>query len=146
MTALRQQRIAQHAERLTLGEAWRGLDLVFPSEEGIPITLSNLLRRSFRPLLARAGCPRIRFHELRHTVATLLPEQGINVQYSAEMLGHAGIAVTLDLDGHATPTMQRRVVSAMEALASGRGGCYSGLLPWIDWVLGTRSPYCNVQA
>ena len=74
------------------------------------------MRHSFYPLLDRAGLPRIRFHDLRHTAATLLLSQNVHPKVVSEMLGHSQIAVTLDLYSHVTPTMQQQATEALEAV------------------------------
>jgi integrase len=61
----------------------------------------------------KAGVTPIRFHDLRHTAATLLLEQGVNPKIVSEMLGHTTIAITLDLYSHVTPGMQRQAADAM---------------------------------
>jgi integrase len=114
--ALRRHRVTQAEERLRLGAAWQDLDLVFSSEAGGYIDESRLRRNSFWPLLERAGLPRIRFHDLRHTAATLMLRRGVHPKIVAEMLGHAQVSVTLDLYSHVTPTMQREAAEAMDAL------------------------------
>ncbi len=63
-------------------------DLVFANEVGQPLDGSALLRRSFYPLLERSDLPRIRFHDLRHTAATLLMGQGVHPKLVSAMLGH----------------------------------------------------------
>jgi integrase len=113
--ALRRHRATQLEERLRQ-PYWHDESLVFASEVGSPIEATNLIRRSFHPLLERAGLPRIRFHDLRHTAATLMLGQGIHPRIASEMLGHSQIAVTLDLYSHVTPTMQRQAVEAMDAV------------------------------
>ncbi len=79
---------------------------------------TNLRNRLFWPLLGRAGLPRIRFHDLRHTAATLLLGQGVHPKIVSEMLGHSQIAITLDLYSHVTPTMQRQAADELEAALS----------------------------
>jgi integrase len=116
--ALRQHRAGQLEERLQMGAAWEDNDLVFANEVGRPIEAGNLIRRSFHPLLERAGLPRVRFHDLRHTAATLALGKGVHPKIVAEMLGHSQIAVTLDLYSHVTPTMQRQAADALEAVLS----------------------------
>ena len=116
VAALRRHRVLQKQERLRLGAAWPGEELVFTNEIGRPIGASSLLRLSFLPLLARAGVPRMRFHDLRHSAATLLLGQGVHPKIVAEMLGHSKIGTTLDLYSHVTPTMQREATLAMEAI------------------------------
>ena len=117
--ALRSHRARQLEERLSMGAAWEDNDLVFANEVGRPIEGTNLIRRWFYPLLERANLPRIRFHDLRHTAATLLLGRGVHPKIVSEMLGHSQIAITLDLYSHVTPTMQRQAVEALEAALSG---------------------------
>ena len=62
---------------------------MFPSRVGTPLNPENLVKRSFKPLLERVGLPSIRFHDLRHTFATLLLSKGENPKIVQEMLGHA---------------------------------------------------------
>lgn len=119
IAALRRHRRAQAEERLQLGAVWEDNDLVFANEVGRPVEATNLIRRSFHPLLKRAGLPRIRFHDLRHTAATLMLGRSVHPKVVAEMLGHSQIAVTLDLYSHVTPTMQREAVSALDAVLKG---------------------------
>jgi integrase len=77
------------------------------------------------PYSARAGLPRIRFHDLRHTAATVLLEQNVHPKLVQEMLGHATIAVTLDLYSHVTPAMHDEAAAKMErVLAGGWSRCY----------------------
>ncbi len=68
------------------------------------------------PLLGKAALPPIRFHDLRHTAATRLLEQGVHPKVVSEMLGHASVAITLDIYSHVTPDMQRQAVSALDGL------------------------------
>src|SRR5205814_4425136 len=93
--ALRHHRARQAAARLHLGPVWEDHDLVFANEIGKPVEAGNLLRRSFWPLLAKAGLPRIRFHDLRHTAATLLLQQSVHPKVVSELLGHSSIGLTL---------------------------------------------------
>jgi integrase len=116
---LRTHRIWQVSERLALGSAWEDQDLVFPNTIGKPIEATNLLRSSFFPLLAKAHLPRIRFHDLRHTAATLLLSRGVHPKVVAEMLGHATISITLDTYSHVLPDMQREAARAMETVLGG---------------------------
>jgi len=70
VAALRRHKVRQAEERMAarVGRTdWEDLDLVFPNAVGRPINASNLLHQRFHPLLKRAGLPRIRFHDLRHT-------------------------------------------------------------------------------
>jgi integrase len=73
---------------------------------------------SYKPLLKRAGLPEIRFHDLRHTCATLLLSKNVNPKIVSEMLGQATIAITLDTYSHVLPTMQESAAKAMEEALS----------------------------
>ena len=73
------------------------------------------VRRSFKPLLRRAGLPEeTRFHDLRHTCATLLLTEGVHPKIVQETLGHASISLTLDTYSHFVPTLQEKATFAME--------------------------------
>jgi integrase len=120
VAALRRHRARQSEERLRLGAGWKNdLDLVFTDESGKPVDATKFLRNSFIPLLERAGLPAMRFHDLRHTAATLLLGRGVHPKIVSEMLGHAQIGITLDLYSHVTPTMQREATAAMEGIVGG---------------------------
>ena len=116
---LRRHRQAQIAERLAAGSLWQDSDLVFANEGGAPVNRDRLIARSFNPLLAQAGLPRIRFHDLRHTAATLLLAQGVHPKIAQEMLGHANIAVTLDRYSHVSQDMQQDAARLMGEVLSG---------------------------
>lgn len=117
--ALRAHRIRQLEERLQLGDAWEDNDLVFPNTVGRPLDGVNLLKYWFYPLLKRAGLPRMRFHDLRHTAATLLLGRGINPKIVSEMLGHSHVSVTLGIYSHVTPHMQEQAAKAMDDALGG---------------------------
>jgi integrase len=118
--ALRAHRVAQAKERLLLGEEYVDGGFVFATFVGTPIRPSNVLRRSFKPILAAAGLPNIRIHDLRHTCATLLLAAREHPKVVQERLGHASIALTLDLYSHAVAGMQEEAATKLEAmLASG---------------------------
>ena len=82
-------------------------DLVFPNLAGNPISHANLLQRMFYPTLRRAGLRKIRFHDLRHTFASLLISSGADVVRVSRMLGHASPAVTLQVYSHVLPDEHR---------------------------------------
>jgi len=79
-------------------------DLVFPNLGGKPMGHANLLQRGFFPALRRAGLRRIRFHDLRHSFASLLLASGEDVVRVSRLLGHASPKITLDVYSHALPT------------------------------------------
>jgi integrase len=112
LDALRRRRSAYVAERVAAANVWQDRDLVFCSAIGGYLHASRLTEQ-FKALLRRSALPPIRFHDLRHTAATLMLSRGVHPKVASEMLGHATVAVTLDLYSHVTETMQR---SAAEAL------------------------------
>jgi integrase len=74
-------------------------------------------KRSFKRYLVKAGLSRdVRFHDLRHTAATLLLASGVNVKVVSEMLGHSNVSITLRIYAHVLPHMQQSAVAAMDNL------------------------------
>lgn len=114
VAALRKHRAAQNAERLRLGPAWEDHGFVFTNALGGPLHVNALVSR-FERLIVAAGVRRIRFHDLRHTCATLALIQGIHPKIVQERLGHANVAMTLDRYSHVTPGLQREAADTMAA-------------------------------
>jgi integrase len=114
IAALKAHRATQNEERARAGSLWEETSLVFTSTIGTPVDVGNLTYLSFRPLLKRTNLPRIRFHDLRHTCATLLLSKGTHPKIVQEMLGHANISMTMDTYSHVLPDMQEKAVSAMD--------------------------------
>jgi len=114
VSALRVHLSRQIREMEEMGSLYQPGGLVFANEIGGIINPSNLRNRSLKPLLQRAGLPKIRFHDLRHTCATLLLSKNINPKIVSEMLGHSSIAITLDTYSHVLPNMQQSAVQALE--------------------------------
>jgi integrase len=84
---------------------WQENGLVFPSSVGTPLSGGNL-NRAFKALLKRAELPeKTRFHDLRHTCATLLLKQGVNSKLVQDLLGHADASLTLNIYSHVLPDM-----------------------------------------
>jgi integrase len=83
-------------------------------ETGTPLDRHNLCQRSFKPLLKKAGLPGIRFHDLRHTCATLLLTRGVHPKIVQDLLGHSTIAITLDTYSHVLPGMGDAAAGAMD--------------------------------
>jgi integrase len=89
---------------------------IFPSRTGTPINRHNLTKRSWWPLLRGLGLPRMPFHNLRHTCATLLLSQGVLPKLVQELLGHADIGTTLNTYSHVIPSLEGKTASAMEQI------------------------------
>jgi integrase len=87
--------------------------IVFCDTNGSFLRKSNVARNSFYPILERASLPDVRFHDLRHTCATLLLLADENAKVVSERLGHAKIQITLDTYSHVLPTMQKRAAEKM---------------------------------
>lgn len=120
VATLQRHRKRQAAQRLA-ADYWEDHDLIFCNEVGRHIEATNLLRRSWYPLLERAGLPRVRFHDLRHTAASLMLLQGVNVKVVSEMLGHSSVSLTLDVYSHVLPGLQAEAAARMEALLTASG-------------------------
>jgi integrase len=109
------EHLARQLEQIEyLGDLYKDQGLVFATERGTLVNPSNLRKRSFTPLLEKAGLPNIRFHDLRHTCATLLLSQNVNPKIVSEMLGHSSIAITLDTYSHVLPSMQDGAARALQ--------------------------------
>jgi len=116
--AIKTQKATQNAERLKAGSLWQDNNLVFCPTTGKPLDFRNLATASFKPLLKKAGLPDIRFHDLRHTCATLLLSRGHHPKLVQELLGHASVALTLDRYSHVLPGMGDQTAATMEAALS----------------------------
>ncbi len=120
------QALREHRERYGDGER------VFTDTSGSPVRASNLIRRSFHPALERAGIKAagkpspIRFHDLRHTSATLMLSAGVHPKIVSERLGHASTTITMDVYSHVQPSMQRAAAKALERLISSAGQEHGG--------------------
>ena len=112
--ALQSHRERQLEEKLRLAGLWNESGLVFTTGIGTPMDGDNLVKRSFKPLMSRTRLPQIRFHDLRHTFATLLLSRGTHPKVVQEMLGHADISQTMDTYSHVLPDMQKGAVSEIE--------------------------------
>lgn len=116
--ALKAHRERQAEEVASAKGLWKDPDLVFASTIGTTLDPSNVVDRSFKPLLRRAGLPNIRFHDLRHACATLLFSEGVPVKVVQEVLGHSSVSVTMDVYSHVLPDMQEKAAAAMDGLLS----------------------------
>ena len=102
-----------------MGAGWQDHGLVFTTPLGGPLHPERF-SRDFNKQVARAGLPRITLHSLRHTWATLALEAGVNPKVVQERLGHAGIAITLQVYSHVSTTMQANAAETVADLVFGR--------------------------
>jgi integrase len=112
--ALERHRVRQDNEGAARGHKWNDWGLVFCTKRGTPIRRDKLHDMHGKPLLRRAGLGDIRFHDLRHTCATLLLTKSVHPEIVSEMLGYFSIASTLDTYSHVIPGLGDAAASAME--------------------------------
>ena len=115
VTALRSHRVRKLQERLLAGSRWQDSGFVFTTTIGTPLEPRNVYRH-FQGALERAGLPRKRFHDLRHTCASLLLAQGVHPRVVMEILGHSQIGLTMNTYSHVIPELQREAAGRMDAL------------------------------
>ena len=113
--ALAEQRRAQAARRAAAGDVWVDNDLVFCDPIGGALA-PYAVAKAFQRLLRQAGLPRVRFHDLRHTAATLMLTAGVHPKIVSERLGHASVSITLDTYSHVLPSLQQEAAERMDAI------------------------------
>ena len=116
--ALEARKINQVAERLLANQKWDESTLVFTSGSGKPLSRHNVTR-DFQALLARVGLPRQRFHDLRHTAASLLLAQNVQPRDLMEILGHSQISLTMNTYAHVMPAAMKDAADRMDSILSG---------------------------
>jgi integrase len=115
VAALREHKRNQLTRRIALANLWQDQDLVFSNETGGPVDPS-WQRSLFKRALSEAELPPIRFHDLRHTAATLLLSRGVHPKVVSEMLGHSTITLTLDTYSHLVPVLHDQAAELMDAI------------------------------
>jgi hypothetical protein len=115
LEALRSHRKHQLEEMLR-ARSYEDSDLVFATRKGTPLDAQNIVNRYFKPLLKRTGLAPIRWHDLRHTCATLLWGRGVHPKLVQHLLGHASITMTLDRYSHWIPSMGRHAAEGMDKI------------------------------
>ena len=114
-TLLRKHEIKQKEWKLQVGDAYTDHGFVFAKDNGNPIQINNFGQRGYADLIRKAGVKKIRFHDLRHTCATLLLAKEVNPKIVQERLGHSDISMTMNQYSHVTPTMQDKAASRLSA-------------------------------
>jgi integrase len=115
--ALKSHLTRQLEEIEALGDEYQDQGLIFPGEKGQPMRPWTLTRK-LGSILVRASLPHIRFHNLRHTCATLLLSKGVHPKFVQELQGHATISITLNRYSHVIPAMGDQTRKAMEDVLS----------------------------
>ena len=113
LTALLQHRAWQAEVRAKAGETWQEGDIVFSNYRGGFIEPADLGKK-FKQLLKEADLPVMRFHDLRHSAATILLGMGVPVKLVQELLGHSHFAMTMDRYSHVLPSMQREMMDQLD--------------------------------
>jgi integrase len=114
LAALHQHKARQAEEKLRLGQAYHDHGLVFCQPDGKPIDPRNFLR-AFDKIIEQAGLPPIRFHDARHTFATLMLELGESPKTVQTMLGHSRVAITLDIYSHVSLELEKKAAAKLNA-------------------------------
>jgi integrase len=118
VAALQRHQSQQHEARLLAGPRWQEFDLVFPSTIGTPQEARNVTTR-FQVMLERAGLPRRRFHDLRHSCGTFLYASGVDPRTIMAILGHSQISLTMNTYVHAVEALQHEALTALERRLAG---------------------------
>ncbi|MEH7417384.1 tyrosine-type recombinase/integrase [Neobacillus drentensis] len=112
---LKKERKKCNENKLKHSKVYEDNDLVICTKLGRPVQPSNLIR-GFKKDVKKVELPVIRFHDLRHTHATMLISQNINPKIISERLGHARIGITLDIYSHVLPSMQQEVATKLDEM------------------------------
>ncbi len=116
--ALQKHQMEQEKKRIEAGEKWVGHGLVFCTNCGDYI-IPDYADRELHKLLVAAGLPDIRFHDLRHSAATMLLVAGVHPKVVQERLGHSTIAMTMDTYSHVVPSMQQEAAKKIDDMLNG---------------------------
>ena len=96
-------------------------DLIFPNDKGEPLTCNGYVHRPFHEAINKAGLPKMRFHDLRHTYASLLISMGENIVYVQRQLGHATPMMTLNVYSHLMKSENQETVKRLEKMVFSKG-------------------------
>jgi len=119
VAALKDHRERQLAEKGLAGTRWEENGLVFTTPLGRPVDATRV-SKEFHDHLKRAGLPQRRFHDLRHSCATLLLVQGVSPRVVMDVLGHSQIAMTMNTYSHVIPELRRQAADRMDELLHDR--------------------------
>lgn len=114
MSILKEEQIRQKENRLKLGHMWdNSLNLVFTNTTGRYLAIVTVYKR-FKKIVSEIGIPQARFHDLRHTYATLALQEGDDIKTVQTALGHSTVSTTLDIYSHTTETMRKESSKRMD--------------------------------
>lgn len=102
-------------ERVALGPDYENYDLVVCTHFGGPVTQRGI-QKVWNSFIKKTGAPKITFHDLRHTHASLLIRQGVHIKVISERLGHSSVSITMDLYGHLMPNMQEDAAAGLDII------------------------------
>lgn len=115
LEALKKHKERQEQEKQMLGDKWQDRNLVFCGRYG-GFLIPDTLRKNLNKVLQDAGLPHIRFHDLRHSAATIMLTMGVHPKIVQEMLGHSTITITMDTYSHLVPSMQKEAINKINAV------------------------------
>jgi integrase len=128
--------LCEHAERQRQSREWAGTgwkgnpwNLIFTSSVGTPLDERNVLRIFQDKILKRAGLPKMRIHDLRHSAAAILIAQGVDARSISELLGHSSVAFTLQVYGHLLESTKRETADRMNSALAPRKPVAPSLAP-----------------
>ncbi|HEY6284837.1 MAG TPA: site-specific integrase [Ktedonobacteraceae bacterium] len=116
LEALKHHRERQLEAKIKVGRLWQDHDYVFCTSIGTHLNPTRDMLDQLKALLKKAGLPDIRFHDLRHSAATLLLSVGVHPKVVQEILGHSQISITMDVYSHVLPGMQQDAMSRLNAI------------------------------
>ena len=112
IAALREHKFRQEQDKVKAGDEWKERDIVFHNIYGSFLNPDAVLVW-YHSLLEKAGLPDMRFHDLRHSAATILLVMGVHPKVVQELLGHSTIAMTMDVYSHLLPSMHQDATNKM---------------------------------
>ena len=121
LEALKEHRVRQLEAKLKAGASWQEHDYVFCTLHGTHLGPNHVVEE-FKLLLKQAGLPDIRFHDLRHSAASLLLSLEVHPKVVQELLGHTQIGITMDVYSHLLPGMQKDAMSKLDEAMKRQGG------------------------
>lgn len=117
LNELKSQNQKIEADKANADKNWQENDLIFPSKVGTPFAVMSL-SKDFSMVLQAANLPKIRFHDLRHTAASLMLNHGISALVVSKILGHSNPSITLSIYAHSTLDMQSTAANIMDEIVT----------------------------